>query len=251
LNDSLIQFWTRYVSYILLLTFVNSNRYKLEDADLQENEVYFFTSYFYSTLTKAGKKSIDYASVSRWTAKTNLFNYKYIVIPINEEYVKAPDVGYVANIPYRLHWYLAIIANPQSLLLTSNDEVADVQENETKDNGIPIEKSAQQSQQSSDEIGLPEKVSQLSIDDERKSKDSEIPANNEQEWPPSQENGGDIITSPFSGKHSSSAPENARNAGSEHQRKDAGNSEATPKGKKGRRKSFPILRKYDPEKYVL
>jgi len=48
---------------------------------------------FYSTLTRhvpGDKGAINYAGVARWTAKEDLFNYDYIVVPINERSVLAP-----------------------------------------------------------------------------------------------------------------------------------------------------------------
>lgn len=53
-------------------------------------DVYFFNSYFYTSLTAQvkGKRGINYDSVKRWTTKIgrkDIFNYDYVVIPINEK----------------------------------------------------------------------------------------------------------------------------------------------------------------------
>ncbi|OCL13616.1 cysteine proteinase, partial [Glonium stellatum] len=60
-------------------------------------KVYFFNTYFYSSLSKPqkGQRAINYNAVQRWTAKEDIFNYDYVVVPINED----------------AHWYVAIICN--------------------------------------------------------------------------------------------------------------------------------------------
>lgn len=70
---------------------------KLEhEYDAQQKSVYFFNSFFYTALTtKAGRKTFNYDAVKRWTKNINLFEYDYVVVPIN------------AN----LHWFVAIICN--------------------------------------------------------------------------------------------------------------------------------------------
>lgn len=87
LNDSLIDFYLIYL---------------FEQAKIPANKVYFFNTHFYTTLTRpvSGEKSaINYAGVARWTAREDIFNYDYIVIPINES----------------AHWYLAIICNVNNI----------------------------------------------------------------------------------------------------------------------------------------
>ncbi|KAF2646849.1 hypothetical protein P280DRAFT_20148 [Massarina eburnea CBS 473.64] len=87
LNDSLIEFYMIYLS----------DRLKLDTS-----RVYFFNTHFFTTLTRRApgqKGPINYSGVARWTAKEDLFNYDYIVVPINQEY----------------HWYLAIICNVRNI----------------------------------------------------------------------------------------------------------------------------------------
>lgn len=86
--------------------------------------VYFFNSYFFATLTNSprGSKRINYQGVEKWTRAINIFNYDYIVVPINEN----------------AHWYVAIICNLPNLLRpdteeVSNPEVKDASESENKD----------------------------------------------------------------------------------------------------------------------
>ncbi|KAG2155898.1 uncharacterized protein EDB93DRAFT_1128735 [Suillus bovinus] len=90
LNDTLIEFGL-----------------KLWLADLKEQnpdfaeQIHVFSSFFYKKLNN--KKSLDegYQSVKKWTSRVNIFSKKYIIVPINEN----------------LHWYLAIIYEPEHTLL--------------------------------------------------------------------------------------------------------------------------------------
>ncbi|KAH9925567.1 uncharacterized protein B0H18DRAFT_1119406 [Fomitopsis serialis] len=91
LNDTLIEFGL-----------------KLWLADLKDKnptfaeQVHVFSSFFYKKLNVKGKgKDEGYQSVRKWTSKIDLFQKKYIVVPINEHF----------------HWYLAIICNPEHVLL--------------------------------------------------------------------------------------------------------------------------------------
>ncbi|KNG46101.1 ulp1 protease family protein [Stemphylium lycopersici] len=86
LNDSLIDFYMIYLH---------------KQLQVPENKVYFFNTYFFTRLTEnAGRKSMDYKAVERWTSKVDIFAYDYIVVPINES---------------QSHWYLAIICNVSNL----------------------------------------------------------------------------------------------------------------------------------------
>ncbi|KAJ5735831.1 uncharacterized protein N7483_000956 [Penicillium malachiteum] len=90
LNDNLIAFYLRF----------------LEDHLERTNEevakrVYFFNSYFFETLKNSplGSTNINYGGVEKWTRNVNLFEYDYIIVPINEN----------------AHWYVAIICNLSKL----------------------------------------------------------------------------------------------------------------------------------------
>ncbi|KAL0957327.1 hypothetical protein HGRIS_001135 [Hohenbuehelia grisea] len=62
--------------------------------------IHVFSSFFYKKLNK--KKIEDgYQSVKKWTSKVDLFDKKYVIIPINEN----------------MHWYLAIIYLPEYVLM--------------------------------------------------------------------------------------------------------------------------------------
>ncbi|KAJ7643968.1 hypothetical protein FB45DRAFT_896539 [Roridomyces roridus] len=62
-------------------------------------QIHVFSSFFYKKLTNKGAKQ-GYESVKKWTSKFNLFDKKFIIVPINEN----------------LHWYLAIIYYPEHVL---------------------------------------------------------------------------------------------------------------------------------------
>ncbi|KAI9834565.1 MAG: hypothetical protein M1819_002941 [Sarea resinae] len=86
LNDNLISFYLRYLEY------------KIEQTCPEKaKKMYFFNTYFYASLTKTanGRRGFNYEAVQRWTSKVDIFNYEFVVVPINE----------------CSHWYLAIIAN--------------------------------------------------------------------------------------------------------------------------------------------
>lgn len=92
LNDNLINFYLRYLQADL-----ESKR-----PDILQ-KVHFFNTYLFPTI-KSSAGNINYKGVEKWTAKIDLFSYKYIVVPINEN----------------LHWYLAIIYNAPKLLPDSD-----------------------------------------------------------------------------------------------------------------------------------
>ncbi|KAJ2935153.1 hypothetical protein H1R20_g1949, partial [Candolleomyces eurysporus] len=92
LNDTLIEFG-------LKLWLKNLEEKNPELA----KQVHVFSSFFYKKLNKRDLAE-GYSSVRKWTAKFNLFEKKYIIVPINE----------------RMHWYLAIIYEPEHVL-TSPD----------------------------------------------------------------------------------------------------------------------------------
>ncbi|KZT64608.1 hypothetical protein DAEQUDRAFT_732383 [Daedalea quercina L-15889] len=89
LNDTLIEFGL-----------------KLWLAELKEKnpafaeQVHVFSSFFYKKLNVRDKNE-GYQSVRKWTSRVDLFQKKYIIVPINEHF----------------HWYLAIICNPEYSLL--------------------------------------------------------------------------------------------------------------------------------------
>lgn len=90
LNDTLIEFglklWLR----------------ELEDTDPElAKQIHVFSSFFYKKLNKKNFQE-GYNSVRKWTSRFDLFQKKYIIVPINEN----------------LHWYFAIIYEPEHVLLS-------------------------------------------------------------------------------------------------------------------------------------
>ncbi|KAJ6585256.1 hypothetical protein B0H19DRAFT_1108938 [Mycena capillaripes] len=88
LNDTLIEFGLKLWLQDL----------EKEDPELAK-EIHVFGSFFYKKLNKKNPRE-GYESVRKWTAKFDLFDKKYIIVPINEN----------------LHWYLAIIYQPEHTL---------------------------------------------------------------------------------------------------------------------------------------
>lgn len=96
LNDNLISFYLRFIS---------------QRASHLENDVYFFNTYFYTTLTTTskGNKGFNFAAVEKWTSKVDIFNYNFVVVPINED----------------MHWYVAVICNPARMAKSSDSGTCD------------------------------------------------------------------------------------------------------------------------------
>ncbi|KAJ7095714.1 hypothetical protein B0H15DRAFT_1019804 [Mycena belliarum] len=89
LNDTLIEFGLK-----LWL-----QQLEKDDPELVK-QIHVFSSFFYKKLNKKNTRE-GYESVRKWTSKFDLFDKKYIIVPINEN----------------LHWYLAIIYHPEYTLL--------------------------------------------------------------------------------------------------------------------------------------
>ncbi|KAG0125986.1 hypothetical protein HOY82DRAFT_492105, partial [Tuber indicum] len=85
LNDNLINFYLRYIEVEL----------QRRDPDLAK-ETYFLNTFFYEILARKGGKG-NFDSVLKWTAKVDLFNMNYIVIPINESYALVPGYAREGN----------------------------------------------------------------------------------------------------------------------------------------------------------
>ncbi|KIM89078.1 hypothetical protein PILCRDRAFT_84870 [Piloderma croceum F 1598] len=91
LNDTLIEFGLK-----LWLSEIRE-----KDPDLAD-QIHVFSSFFYKKLKNNTKNPEEgYKSVRKWTQKFDLFQKKFLIVPINEH----------------LHWYLAIIYQPENVLL--------------------------------------------------------------------------------------------------------------------------------------
>ncbi|KAF9649915.1 cysteine proteinase, partial [Thelephora ganbajun] len=85
LNDTLIEFG--------LKLWLND----LRDCDPElADQIHLFSSFFYKKLAIKDKRA-GYESVRKWTSRVDVFSKRYLVVPINEH----------------LHWYLAIIYQPE------------------------------------------------------------------------------------------------------------------------------------------
>ncbi|KAH7885232.1 hypothetical protein F5I97DRAFT_1883858 [Phlebopus sp. FC_14] len=88
LNDTLVEFG--------LKLWLNDLR---ETNPVLADQIHVFSSFFYKKLNKKNAEE-GYQSVRKWTSKIDLFAKKYVIVPINEN----------------IHWYLAIIYEPEHTL---------------------------------------------------------------------------------------------------------------------------------------
>ncbi|KAI4171664.1 MAG: hypothetical protein LQ343_004057 [Gyalolechia ehrenbergii] len=90
LNDNLIAFYLRYLEC----------QAEKKDPTISR-KVYIFNTFFYERLTssKPGHKGINYEAVRKWTRGIDLFTYDFVVVPVHES----------------VHWYVAIICNLPAL----------------------------------------------------------------------------------------------------------------------------------------
>ncbi len=66
-----------------------------------------------------GDEMEGYQQVRRWTSKVDIYSKKYLFVPINEKCVNFPylAIEVMIFILCSYHWYLAVICNPQHVLL--------------------------------------------------------------------------------------------------------------------------------------
>lgn len=98
LNDTLVNFFLKF-----LLDKYNV-RHKRED-------IYLFNTFFYERLAQKD----GYENVKKWTAKVNIFDKKFVIVPIH----------------YNVHWYVVVIYNLPYLVEEAKARAA----NEGKSNG--------------------------------------------------------------------------------------------------------------------
>ncbi|KJA24049.1 hypothetical protein HYPSUDRAFT_39181 [Hypholoma sublateritium FD-334 SS-4] len=85
----------------------------LKDLEAKQPElaaqVHIFNSFFYKKLNNKKNDAAAFETVRKWTSKFDIFQKKYIIVPINEH----------------MHWYLAIIYEPEHVLSAiSVDEIS-------------------------------------------------------------------------------------------------------------------------------
>lgn len=99
LNDTMVNFYLKYLKQR-----AGENRSDVEQC------TYVFNTFFYEKLMqKNADGTSGFENVKKWTAKIDLFQMKYIVIPIN----------------WRMHWYVVIVYNlPNALQYAEKDEDA-------------------------------------------------------------------------------------------------------------------------------
>jgi Ulp1 family protease len=85
LNDNLIEFWFLWL---------------IRNENLDTTDVMMTSTYFYTTLIEKGVHAVD-----RWFVDDDVFNKKYIMVPINSDN----------------HWSLAVIINPGKISVELDD----------------------------------------------------------------------------------------------------------------------------------
>ncbi|KAL0563850.1 hypothetical protein V5O48_018212, partial [Marasmius crinis-equi] len=99
-------------------------------------QIHVFNSFFYK---KLDKKNIEegYRAVARWTSKMDIFQAQYIIIPVHES----------------LHWYLAVIYQPQLVLeppFENKDGPKMNEITETESGSVQAEQTTTESREASD-----------------------------------------------------------------------------------------------------
>ncbi|KAJ2798958.1 hypothetical protein H4R21_003720, partial [Coemansia helicoidea] len=99
LNDTILEFYIRYIGENL----------RASNPQLHE-QCHFFNTFFHRKLSQCGKGALAepkgasvgemYQQVKKWTANVDIFEKRYLFVPIHEN----------------THWYLAIIANAKAVL---------------------------------------------------------------------------------------------------------------------------------------
>ncbi|KAJ2559730.1 hypothetical protein EV175_000196 [Coemansia sp. RSA 1933] len=122
LNDTIIEFYLRYIGENL----------RKSDPEMY-NQCFFFNSFFFKKLSHRARTSttmvqpdgstspanpveLVYRQLKKWTASVELFGKRYIFVPINEN----------------IHWYLAIIVNPQEMIDDGTADGEQVEEDNDK-----------------------------------------------------------------------------------------------------------------------
>ncbi|KAJ9660611.1 hypothetical protein H2201_006869 [Coniosporium apollinis] len=238
LNDNIISF------YILL------KEHEARQSGLSDRTVYSFNTYFYSQLAPKGQKGINYAAVQRWTAKDDLFNYDYIIVPVNED----------------AHWYVAIICNLPNISRVfhsgpKEDDVSSAKDPEVEELGSRVITATSSPVRpakfdDADNDAQPQKngvfedaVSRMSIDSDNNNGprgqidvDTEpavanttgLPHEESAEWPDPTENEPPKASSPFRSEDAAEETKSAKRA-----------------KKSPRKKQKPVGKKYDPSDPVI
>lgn len=85
LNDTIIDFYLRYIQ-------------RSEVSAHRRDQVYIFSSFFYSKLAACAKDELgNNKSIHRWTRNVDIFNYRYLVVPVNDKYVPIELCHYYHN----------------------------------------------------------------------------------------------------------------------------------------------------------
>jgi sentrin-specific protease 7 len=223
LNDNLIMF------YLLRL-----ERTLAERSPELAKRIYFHNTFFYERLSKPvkGKKGINYEAVERWTAKVDLFSYDYIIVPVNEH----------------KHWYVAIICNVRKLVNPDLEVIEDSQSQQVSPDARKSQLDVDTRTKSSHTLspkhhstrpsatGVDKSLEQMSL-----TEDADV-----EEWPSVEPYpGASEETSPRGRSNRQVVEESPRPESTTIDLEETSKPAVT--AKKGKRKSTPAPRKYNPK----
>lgn len=234
LNDSIISFYMTWAA-----------KQAEEQGNLPENKVYWYNTHFYTKMAGASR-GINYAAVERWTSKVDIFSYDYVVIPINES----------------MHWYLAVVCNLPKIAQRSmlQDKVVEKPEGlrgETPEDSLASKVKAILRPQAQDVMSESVKEAELALDPmeidtvrsdgytvvEKTEEQPDSPEDDKRERPSTpQPSAHGVRQSPIN----LDCVEEQGKAGLQ-----TNGQQPSPRGKKGRKKQAPSLKKYDPDQPVI
>lgn len=232
LNDNLIAFYLRYLEHEV----------EKKDPTISQ-KVYMFNTFFYERLTsgKSASKGINYEAVSRWTRGIDLFAFDFVIVPVHEA----------------VHWYVAIICNLPALNRKLEGVVDDLDDNvapgsehgsehRIKDTA-PFSPSPKREVDDIKELETTTSFAEMSLEPveglRNRSESKSRSPNPFNPYSTEQEALDDQL-------RCSSSRDLGKNDGIEDETKDAAKP-VSPKLKKGRRKSVPPPRNYDPYKPTI
>ncbi|KAL9028565.1 MAG: hypothetical protein Q9196_003084 [Gyalolechia fulgens] len=232
LNDNLIAFYLRYLEC----------QAELKDPTISR-KVYVFNTFFYERLTssKPAHKGINYDAVRKWTRGIDLFTYDFVIVPVHET----------------VHWYVAIICNLPALSRKLGGIADDL-------DGDLASGSEHGSEPRTEDTALFSSTPNGEVDDINEHQTATSFA--EMSLEPNegvQDQGSSKPRSPNPSKSHSAEQEALdyqrrcsdfdglrENSGIDDETRNVGKP-VSPKMKKGRRKSVPPPRKYDPYKPTI
>ncbi|KAI9828416.1 MAG: hypothetical protein M1832_002844 [Thelocarpon impressellum] len=231
LNDNLISFYLRYLEHELEQT----------QPDVAER-VYIFNTFFYERLTKTerGKRGINYQAVQKWTSKIDIFGYDFLVVPINEKPgpLEAPETREVPR-------------TTTEAPLGIDTELDSTEQGVSRMTIVQAPSDVQPDSRSSKSASTPPLGGgpEASVEQVGGLEDADV------EWPPEDEAPPEFAASQIrptpkvTVNLSENKPDNPQDATTS--KTEAAGLAASPSRRKGKRKSLPPLKKYNPDETVI